>query len=212
MDLLVLSGGRHAYHETTPILVDFVRAAGHGVEVTEDASALVSDGMKAHDAVVFNTRRTEELTLAEYERAALAQFIGGGKGFACIHIAGCWPDDWHDYHDITGGGWVPGSSVHPPYGEFTVEVRGVGHPCARDLTDFVTSDELYYKLAWKPGNAVFLTTRFDGADQPMAWTRPHGSGRVFTTALGHDGLSFQTSGFQRLILNGIAWATRADER
>jgi hypothetical protein len=40
MKLLVLSGGRHPYHESTPILGDFLRRAGHEVTITEDAAIL----------------------------------------------------------------------------------------------------------------------------------------------------------------------------
>lgn len=224
MDLLVLSGGRHPYEESTPILDEFLRGAGHSVEVTEDASALVSDGMADFDGLVFNTRREAELTLAEEERTALTQFVGGGKGFVCLHIAGCRPEAWPEYHDVTGGGWVTGSSMHPPYGQFTVNVKNADHPCAEGIAGFTTNDELYMKLASKPGNDVFLTadaeegthrwggqaTHMPGGTFSLAWTRNYGNGRVFHTTLGHNGLSFQTPEFQRLVLNGVAWTTARD--
>ena len=38
MKLLVLSGGRHPYQESTPVLDAFLRAGGHEVTVTEDAA------------------------------------------------------------------------------------------------------------------------------------------------------------------------------
>src|SRR5919106_2932169 len=38
MKLLVLSGGRHPYHESTPILSDVLRKAGHAVTITADAA------------------------------------------------------------------------------------------------------------------------------------------------------------------------------
>ena len=207
MDLLVISGGEHPYHESTPALVDILQAAGHRVHVTEDAGVLTSESMSEHNALVFNTRRMDELTLAKAEQMALTRFIGGGKGFVCIHIAGCRPESWPEYHDITGGGNLIGVSTHPPFGRFTVNVKNPSHPCAEGITDFVTSDDLYIKLGWKPGNDVFLTAELDGESHPMAWTRSYGKGRVFNTTLGHNGLSFQTPQFQRLILNGVAWVT-----
>ena len=45
-----------------------------------------------------------------------------------------------------------------------------------------------------------------GGTFPLAWTRSFGSGKVFVTLLGHDGLSHQNSGFQQLVLNGVDWA------
>jgi hypothetical protein len=51
-----------------------------------------------------------------------------------------------------------------------------------------------------------MTADLDGVTHPMAWTRPYGNGRVFTTTLGHNGLSFQTPQFQQLVLNGVSWS------
>ena len=217
MKLLVLSGGRHPYHETTPILDDFLKDAGHEVHVTEDAGVLTSDSVDEYDVLVFNTRREEEMTLAENEQVAMTRFIGSGKGFVCIHISNCGPKSWPEYHDVCGGGWISGSSAHPPYGQFTVNVKNASHPCAEGITDFITNDELYAKLALKSGNDVFLTGEIKGGEYPMGhidpgtyplgWTRRYGNGKVFNTALGHNGLSVQTPQFQRLILNGVKWVT-----
>lgn len=209
MDLLVLSGGRHPYEESTPVLADFLQAAGHQVQVTENSSVLLSDRLRGYDAIVFNTRREAELSLTRDEQVQFTRFIGGGKGFICLHISGCRPDDWHEYHDLTGGGWITGTSTHPPYGQFTVNVSDPIHPCSVGIRDFITNDELYTELGWKPGNQVFLAADLDGHSYPMAWTRSYGNGKVFQTTLGHDGLSFQSAMFQQLVVNAVDWATSA---
>ena len=67
MKLLVLSGGRHPYEESTPVLEGFLKSAGHDVTVTEDASVLAGD-LSGYDALVFNTRR-ESLPNFEIGRA-----------------------------------------------------------------------------------------------------------------------------------------------
>ena len=69
---------------------------------------------------------------------------------------------------VSGGGWVTGTSTHPPYGQFTVNLTQSDHPCADGIEDFVTNDELYIKLALKPGNDVLLTADLDGEAKPMA--------------------------------------------
>ena len=151
-------------------------------------------------------------------------FISSGKGFVCIHISGCVPDTWNGYGDITGGGWVMGQSFHPPYSQFTVNVKNDAHPGAAGLSDFETDDELYMNIDYRDGNDVFLSAEFDGGSYsrnragaeeiemaggtfPLAWTRSYGSGKVFVTLLGHDGKSHQNAGFQKLVLNGVDWAT-----
>ncbi len=42
---------------------------------------------------------------------------------------------------------------------------------------------------------------------PLGWTRQYGDGKVFVLLLGHDGQSFQTPEFQKIVLNGVDWAT-----
>ena len=206
MKLLVVSGGNHPYEESTPVLMEFLLAAGHEATLTEDAGLLAADSLSGYDVLVFNTLRRQETALSGAERAAMTRFIGGGKGFVCIHISGCAPEEWPEYHDVTGGGWIMGTSTHPPYGQFTVNVADPGHPGAADITDFVTNDELYTKLGWREGNEVFMTADLDGEARPISWTRKYGKGRVFATTLGHNRLSFQTPSFQRLVLNGVGWA------
>ena len=228
MKLLVISGGRHPYEESTPILESFLKGAGHEVTVTEDASPLADrSAMSGYDALVFNTRRENvpdfgDWTLSESQMQGLKDYVSGGGGFVCIHIATCVAAAWPEYHDITGGGWISGTSYHPPYGEFTVNVSQAGHPGAAGIADFSTNDELYMNLAIKDGNNVFITgaaedgtwpwgpdrspTHMPGGTYPLGWTRQYGDGNVFVLLLGHDGRSFETPEFQKLVLNGVDWA------
>ncbi len=228
MKLLVLSGGRHPYEESTPILESFLKGAGHEVTVTEDA-AVLADGsaMSGYDVLVFNTRRENvpnfgDWTLSTSEMDGLRDYISGGKGFVCIHIATCVAAAWPEYHEITGGGWISGTSYHPPYGQFTVNVSDGGHVGVQGVSDFSTNDELYMNLAIKDGNNVFLTgtaedgtwpwgpdrnpTHMPGGTYPLGWTRQYGDGNVFVLLLGHDGRSFETPEFQRIVLNGVEWS------
>jgi uncharacterized protein len=234
MKLLVLSGGRHPYHESTPILGDFLSKAGHEVTITEDPSVLArAADLGGYDALVFNTRRENlpdfgELALSTAEQNGLKQFISAGKGFVCLHISTCLPKAWPEYHEITGGGWITGTSFHPPYGDFTVNVSAPGHPGVLGVSDFTTPDELYMGLAVGEGNDVFLTgtaaagthpwgperqpRAMPGGTFPLGWTRTYGAGKVFVLLLGHDGRSFQTPAFQQLVLNGVDWATAPTAR
>ena len=229
MKLLVISGGRHPYEESTPVLEDFLKSAGHDVTITDDASVLGKPAdMNGYDALVFNTLRVnspnfEHMALSENEQHGMKEFISSGKGFVCIHISGSLPEAWQEYHDITGGGWIGGTSFHPPYGKFTVNVSDSKHAGVRGVTDFTTNDELYMGLAIRGGNDVFLTgTAEDGTHPwgperqpmnmpggtfPLGWTRKYGDGKVFVLLLGHDGQSFKTPEFQKIVLNGVDWAT-----
>ena len=229
MNLLVISGGRHPYEESTPVLERFLLAAGHQVAVTEDASVLADSGaMGGYDALVFNTRRENvpnfgDSTLSRDQQAGLDEYVKSGKGFVCLHIAGVAPDTWPEYHNITGGGWVSGTSYHPPYSEMKVNVSNSNHQGVAGVSDFSTEDELYMGLRIIEGNDVFITgdaeggtypwgpdrtpTHMPGGTFPLGWTRTHGDGKVFVLLLGHDGRSFETPEFQSMVLNGVEWAT-----
>ena len=231
MKLLVMTGGRHPYEETTPILGDFLSTAGHEITVTDDASVLANaDNMGTYDGLVFNTRRENlpdfgDLTLTPAEQEGMKQFIRSGKAFICLHISTCVPTTWPEFHEITGGGWITGSSFHPPYGEFTVTITAPDHPGANGVSDFKTQDELYMGLAVNDGNDIFLTadapegthpwgpdrkpTHMPAGTFPLGWTRQYGDGNVFVLLLGHDAQSFNNPGFQQLVLNGVDWATAA---
>jgi len=227
--LLVITGGRHPYEESTPILENFLKSAGHDVTATEDASVLAdSAGMSAYDALVFNTRRENaadfaEMKLSEAQQNGIIDFVKSGKGFVCLHISGCGADYWSEFSEITGGGWVTGTSYHPPYGNFSVKVSQASHAGAAGVADFSTDDELYMGIDYKDDNDVFLTgaseegtwpwgpdrapTHMPAGTFPLGWTRNYGQGKVFTLLLGHDGKSFDSPEFQKMVLNGVQWAT-----
>lgn len=225
MKILAISGGRHPYEESTPVLERFLKAAGHDLTISEDASVLADAGkMNQYDALVFNTQRAGDNGMTKAEQTGMTNFIRNGKGFVCIHISGAASEDWPEYYDITGGGWVMGKSFHPPYGQFTVDLKDPEHPGAQGISGFTTNDELYMNIEYKDGNDVFLTSDFvegtyprnnpqgesismPGGAFPLGWTRTYGEGKVFVTLLGHNGLSFETPEFQKIVLNGVAWVT-----
>jgi hypothetical protein len=222
MKLLIVSGGRHPYEESTPVLEGFLKGAGHNVTVTDDPSVLAdSSAMGGYDALVFNTLRAGDTTLSDAEQNGMKDFISGGKGFICVHISGVVPETWQEYLEITGGGWVMGTSYHPPYGNYNVNVTQPGHPGVAGVSDFDTDDELYMGIDYQDGNDVYMTgtsedgtwpwggkdTFMAGGTFPLGWTRSYGDGKVFVTLLGHDGKSQESSEFQKIVLNGVDWAT-----
>ena len=222
MKLLVISGGRHPYEETTPVLEGFLNEAGYDTTVHWDANILGnSNEMARYDVLIFNTLRFEETALDKSQQDGLEQFINSGKGFLCIHISGCVVSAWPEYQKITGGGWIMESSFHPLQESFLVNINNSDHPGVAGISDFYTNDELYMGIDFRSGNDVFMeatsvsgTYPWRGEEMempagtfPLGWTREYGNGKVFVTLLGHNGLSFRTPEFQRLILNGINWIT-----
>jgi type 1 glutamine amidotransferase len=69
---------------------------------------------------------------------------------------------------------------------------------------FITGESEAGAYPWGPDRQP---KDMPGGTFPLGWTRPYGEGRVFVTLLGHNGLSFETPEFQRIVLNGVEWAT-----
>jgi hypothetical protein len=210
MNVLLISGGRHPYHETTPVLRECLeKAGGHKVTLTDSADEL-SGGLDGFDAIVLNTRRDKEggNDLPAAKRDGLRSFVQSGGGLVSLHI---WPascPDWPEMKKITGGGWVNGKSNHPPFGWFQVTVSKPSHAMAKGVpTEFWTFDECYCDLDIQPGIDVFMHGVVNGIERSLGWSHRYGRGKVANIALGHAGPSQQHPVFQRLALNAVEYVT-----
>ena len=91
--------------------------------------------------------------------------------------------------------------------------EGPGPPGdTRDPPGLSVVDEIYQFQRYDPGR-VHLLLALDRhpetgvpGEYPLAWTRHHGRGRVFSTALGHRVDVLEAPWFQTHRLGGIPWA------
>ena len=202
--LLLLTGGRHPYEETTPVITDFLKAAGHDLDVSECASELEGD-LSSYDAIVLNTLR-QELTENDFndaQRNGLMDHIWTGGGLVSIHISPASCPDWAEMQKMTGGGWVMGESWHPPFGWFQVHLSNSEHPLAKGVEPFWTFDECYCGLNIQAGIDVFMYGIVEDEEVPLGWSFKYGDGKVANIALGHAGSSAEHPQFRQLILNSV---------
>ncbi len=204
MNLLLITGGKHPYEESTPVLQAFLAEAGHTITLSESASELAGD-LSTFDAIVLNTLRQDatENELSDDERSGFEAYVSGGGSLLSVHISAASCPEWSPMKKITGGGWVLGESWHPPFGWFQVYIDNPGHPIAAGVSDFWTYDECYCGLDIQPGIDVFMHGVVEGEDKPLGWSHRFGDGRVANIALGHAGSSQQHPEFQKLILNAL---------
>lgn len=202
--LLLLTGGRHPYEETTPVMTEFLSDAGHDVDVSESAEELEGD-LSGYDAIVLNTLRQEmtDNDLSDAQRSGFKDYVSGGGGLVAVHISAASAPDWPEMNKITGGGWVLGESWHPPFGWFQVYLNNPEHPLAAGVEPFWTYDECYCGLDIQPGIDVFMYGIVEDEEKPLGWSFQYGDGTVANIALGHAGSSQQHPHFQRLILNSV---------
>lgn len=229
--VLILSGrNNHDWQTTTPYLAQILRATGQvEVRVTHEPSGLNQAALAPYQVLVSDYNGPRWGPVAE---AAVENFVRAGGGFVATHAAsyafgdmeilgdrhvrtGIHEAPWPAYAEIIGARW---SSAEPRSGHgkrhlFHVKWTDGQHPIAVGAGDgFPISDELYHNLRMRP-RAKVLATAFDapemngtGKEEPIAWTRAFGQGRVFYTALGHDTAALSAPGFTIMFQRAVLWA------
>jgi type 1 glutamine amidotransferase len=143
-------------------------------------------------------------------RKALTDFLDAGKGAVFLH-PGVWYNfrDWPEFNKVFLGG---GSRGHDKISEFDVNVVKPDHPAMRGLpATFKITDELYYVMpedGASPMEILAKTSPSEGKkiEHASVWTVPHKHGRILCIAPGHDGRAHELPEFQKLLINGVAWA------
>jgi type 1 glutamine amidotransferase len=193
-----------------------LQAAARGrfdVVATQDLGELTREKLKGYQGVVFYT--TGELPI---DVAALTEFVAAGGGFAGIHSATDTLYKSAAYGELIGG-YFDG---HPWHEKVRVKVEDQTHPATAHLGPaFEIADEIYQFKDWDRKKLHVLLS-LDAArvdltrpgvkradhDFANAWTREHGKGRVFYTALGHREEVWADPRFLTHLVNGIAWTLR----
>jgi hypothetical protein len=161
-------------------------------------------------------------------KKSLMDFVAGGKGLVGIHDGLAtfvqWPqyDQWPEFGQMLGGTENGG---HPWDGEMAIKVDDRSSPLTAMFAGetFVVRDQAFQlqepslrdrlrvllsidvdRMA--PARRPFFKTRIEDKDFPMSWIKPHGKGRVFYTAFGHDDHTFWNAKLLEHFLAGIQYA------
>ncbi len=231
--LIVTGQNGHNWRGTTPLLRKALEDTGKfEVRVTEEFRGAGPEALAPYDVVVLNyfERGRPELRWGARTDSALLDYVRSGKGLVVYHFSTAAFDGWTEYEKISAGNWRPNNGHHSALHSFVVDVKDQEHPITKGLKlKFPQpNDELYGNLRWQPAgtyhvlatayddHALYAASRTDsrapqplvgaGADQPMLWTTDYGTGRVFTTALGHDVEQVQTPAFITTFTRGAEWA------
>ena len=211
------TGFRHGSIDVAErVLPDLGRSAGlFTVEFARTADdvrqRLAPPALAAIDAVAFiNT--TGDLGIPDLD--ALLGWVGAGHGFVGVHSAS---DTYHERPEYLA---MLGNEFQTHGAQATVDavVESPSHPATAHLgARYRVFDEIYRFTRNNRAEVTPLLTldRYpdDGLDHagapgdlPLAWTRAHGQGRVFYTALGHRDELWLDTTFQRHVVGGLRWA------
>lgn len=133
-------------------------------------------------------------------QATFADYVNNGNGLLAIHSGTADYDQKAVLRGLLGGIFTH----HPEACLVTVEPH-VGHPLCTGSTPFTLKDEHYFMSLDNLEAEVFMTTKSEHGEQPGAWRRIEGSGRVAVLTPGHNVEVWLHPSFQVLLLNTLRW-------
>ena len=183
---------------------------GSGITATasEDVAAFTTSNLSNYDVVIF-AMTSGELPFTAGQKAALLDFVSGGKGFVGFHSATDTLREWADYERLVGAYVID----HPWTQAARVIVEDPAHPAA-GIRDAFSIEEEFYVFGSNPRGRAQVLLRLDAAsvgaagDFPLAWVQPFGSGRAYYNALGHFPATWRDQRFQAQVIAAIRWAAQ----
>jgi len=133
-------------------------------------------------------------------QAAFSDYVRKGNGLLAIHSGTAEYEQKPVLRSLLGGVFTH----HPEQCLVTMSPRP-GHPLSAGATPFTIKDEHYFMAMDDREVDVFMTTRSDYGEQPGAWRRMEGHGRVAVLTPGHNLEVWLHPSFQALLLNSLRW-------
>ncbi len=200
----------HNWAEVSQAIKETLLAGGKfEVKVCEDAGVLdSSQSLARYDAVFLDLYNAKTPTLSDTAKKNLESFVSGGKGLVVSHLSSASFKEWPEFHKMCGRYWVMGTSGHNPRSVFKARIAKTDDPITQGLSDFDADDELYAKLQGDAPITVLVEADSDWSKktEPLVFKVEYGKGRVFHSALGHDGKAVRNPTVQKLIQRGTEWA------
>lgn len=199
----VLFLGHTSEHHHSAAFMPMLAAplAQRGIQITyleDPAEALTPETLAYYDALLLYANH-DSITTDQEE--ALLDFVASGRGFIPVHSASWCFRNSDAFVELVGGQFASHET-----GTFTAEIVQPDHPAMAGVEAFETWDETYVHAQLTPDRTVLMERVEGDHREPYTWTRTHGDGRVFYTALGHDERTWGQSAFHDLLASGILWA------
>ena len=198
----ILFLGHHSQHhnsyEYAPILMQTWTKDGIHITYTEDPGDLNAENLNFYDGLILYANHE---TITSDQETALLDFVRSGHGFIPIHCASACFKNSEEYIDMVGGQFKSHDTA-----TFTAEITDPSHLVMAGIDTFTTWDETYVHHKLSDDRKVLMERVEGDHREPWTWVKSYGEGRVFYTAYGHDGRTWNNPGFLNLIKNGLLWA------
>ena len=200
----------HTPKATSELLAAELEKAGCGVTVEKGFAALDDlKSIKRYDLIIPQWTMGK---LTNAQSSNLSDAVRSGVGIGGVH--GGTGDAFRGnlgYQWMIGGQFVG----HPYTGDYTVRILAKRSSITRGMkTRFKYSSEQYYMIV-DPAIDILADTIYNSPEGkkvtlPVVWTKMHGKGRVFYSALGHVVEEFHRfPDALKISVRGLLWAASA---
>ena len=188
----------HNSAEYLPMLASALSREGINFTYTEDPADLNAENLSHFDGLMIYANH-EKMDPAQEK--ALLDFVAEGKGFIPVHSASFCFQNSAEYIQLVGGQFQKHDTA-----TFIADIVAKQHPAMQSVDTFSTWDETYIHHKLTDDRTVLMERTEGSHREPWTWVKEHGKGRVFYTAYGHDGRSWNHPEFHELLKQGILWA------
>jgi type 1 glutamine amidotransferase len=210
---MVTGGDDYPFAQLTQNFAQRLTQRGQvNIDLTSDPARLNPKKIGQYDVLFFNPHHQQKI--AKNSQQAIIQHLKSGKGLVAMEGALFSYRYWNDWSAILGA-FVPNYhqpkpyalTVHDPQHEITL---GLGRGF-----EIFEEPPMIEKFDIK-ANVLIRTTEYqtyhDGKKrpypEPLVWTKKHGQGRIFVSALGHNQKALTDERLISIIHNGTLWAAR----
>ncbi len=196
--------------QSATALAELAEVRGMRFERTSDVRTL--DPSVMADARILALFTIGETPWSETQRATILDAVRSGRtSILAIHSATDSCHGWDEYGRLVGARF----DGHPWTQSVRLEVVVPSHPAVAHLPEALRwHDEIYTFRDLRPDAEVLLRAYPEdldagggpvSGDYPLSWCFTEGSGRVFSTSLGHFPLAWETPDYLRHLDGGIGW-------
>lgn len=204
--------GHHKPLDRFPSLQSALGVKGINLTYTESLKDLNPSYLNKFDGLIIFANHD---SIPKPQEKALLEYIGSGHGLVALHCASFCFRNSPEYVKMVGGQFWRHKMD-------SIQIQNVQpqHPVLKGFPGIKTVDETYLHSQLQADNNV-IQSRIIGPEQakdkpgqatePYTWVRTYGKGNVFYTAYGHDERTWETTGFQTLVEQGILYAVGKDK-
>jgi putative heme-binding domain-containing protein len=172
----------------------------------KDKSLAGIENLEKCDVAIFFTRR---LQIDGESLEAVKRYVKSGRPIVGIRTASHGFQNWLEMDKEILGGDYKGHFGAGMVCEVKVAEKAKDHPVLKGVSAFKSNGSLYKNPNVAEDVTILLVGSIPKQSEPLAWVREKDGHRVFYTSLGHPD-DFKDENFVRLLVNGLAWASKVE--